>query len=56
MVLMFTGLTSFFDHDLFQSDEVYLEAQVQNITSGPISLEKVSLESSHLFNGKSFSS
>ncbi|XP_075226678.1 trafficking protein particle complex subunit 13 isoform X2 [Lycorma delicatula] len=32
-----------------ESDEVYLEAQVQNITSGPISLEKVSLESSHLF-------
>ncbi|XP_049831884.1 trafficking protein particle complex subunit 13 isoform X3 [Schistocerca gregaria] len=33
-----------------ESDEVYLEAQVQNITSGPICLEKVSLESSHLFN------
>ncbi|XP_054278638.1 trafficking protein particle complex subunit 13-like [Macrosteles quadrilineatus] len=33
-----------------ESDEVYLEAQVQNITSGPISLEKVTLESSHLFN------
>ncbi|KAJ4438077.1 hypothetical protein ANN_14016 [Periplaneta americana] len=33
-----------------QSDEVYLEAQVQNITTGPICLEKVSLESSHLFN------
>nr|CAD7260871.1 unnamed protein product [Timema shepardi] len=32
-----------------ESDEVYLEAQVQNITNGPISLEKVSLESSHLF-------
>ncbi|PSN39245.1 Trafficking protein particle complex subunit 13 [Blattella germanica] len=31
------------------SDEVYLEAQVQNITTGPICLEKVSLESSHLF-------
>jgi len=31
---------------------VYLEAQVQNITTGPICLEKVSLESSHLFNGK----
>lgn len=33
-----------------ESDEVYLEAQVQNITSNPICLEKVSLESSHLFN------
>ncbi|XP_039288736.1 trafficking protein particle complex subunit 13 isoform X2 [Nilaparvata lugens] len=32
-----------------ESDEVYLEAQVQNITLGPISLEKVALESSHLF-------
>ncbi|XP_063226118.1 trafficking protein particle complex subunit 13 [Bacillus rossius redtenbacheri] len=32
-----------------ESDEVYLEAQVQNITTGPICLEKVSLESSHLF-------
>ncbi|XP_008485310.1 trafficking protein particle complex subunit 13 isoform X2 [Diaphorina citri] len=29
-----------------ESDEVYLEAQVQNITSGPISLENVSLEAS----------
>lgn len=27
-----------------ESDEVYIEAQVQNITSGPISLENVSLE------------
>ncbi|PNF19837.1 Trafficking protein particle complex subunit 13 [Cryptotermes secundus] len=33
-----------------ESDEVYLEAQVQNITTSPICLEKVSLESSHLFN------
>lgn len=33
-----------------ESDEVYLEAQVQNITTNPICLEKVSLESSHLFN------
>ncbi|KAK7866040.1 hypothetical protein R5R35_008552 [Gryllus longicercus] len=33
-----------------ESDEVYLEAQVQNITSGPICLEKVTLESSHLFS------
>ncbi|KDR14425.1 trafficking protein particle complex subunit 13 isoform X2 [Zootermopsis nevadensis] len=33
-----------------ESDEVYLEAQVQNITTGPICLEKVCLESSHLFH------
>lgn len=33
-----------------ESDEVYLEAQVQNITVGPICLEKVALESSHLFS------
>ncbi|KAK0168842.1 hypothetical protein PV327_002608 [Microctonus hyperodae] len=32
-----------------ESDEVYLEAQIQNLTAGPICLEKVSLESSHLF-------
>lgn len=29
-----------------ECDEVYIEAQVQNITSGPISLENVSLEAS----------
>lgn len=33
-----------------ESDDVYLEAQVQNITSGPICLEKVALDASHLFN------
>ncbi|XP_015187628.1 PREDICTED: trafficking protein particle complex subunit 13 isoform X2 [Polistes dominula] len=33
-----------------ESDEVYLEAQIQNLTVGPICLEKVSLESSHLFS------
>ncbi|XP_043496995.1 trafficking protein particle complex subunit 13 [Polistes fuscatus] len=33
-----------------ESDEVYLEAQIQNLTVGPICLEKVSLESSYLFN------
>lgn len=36
-----------------ESDDVYLEAQVQNITSGPIILEQVSLESSHQFNVES---
>lgn len=41
--------TKFYTAEEFISDEVYLEAQVQNITSGPISLEKVALESSHLF-------
>ncbi|XP_022907373.1 trafficking protein particle complex subunit 13 [Onthophagus taurus] len=33
-----------------ENDDVYLEAQVQNITSGPICLERVSLDASHLFN------
>lgn len=33
-----------------ESDEVYLEAQLQNITSSPISLEKVALEPSPHFN------
>ncbi|XP_046629447.1 trafficking protein particle complex subunit 13 [Neodiprion virginianus] len=33
-----------------ESDDVYLEAQIQNQTAGPICLEKVALESSHLFN------
>lgn len=35
-----------------ENDDVYLEAQVQNLTTGPISLEKVDLDASHLFNGK----
>lgn len=38
-------------HSFWQSDEVYLEAQIQNITAGPICLEKVSLESSEYFSG-----
>lgn len=38
--------TKFYNAD---SDDVYLEAQVQNITSGPIVLEQVSLESSQQF-------
>lgn len=29
-----------------ETDEIFLEAQIQNITSGPICLEKVELESS----------
>ncbi|XP_060521163.1 trafficking protein particle complex subunit 13 isoform X2 [Cylas formicarius] len=33
-----------------QNDNVYLEAQVQNITAGPICLEKVALDASHLFS------
>lgn len=36
-----------------ESDDVYLEAQVQNITSGPITLEQVALESSQQFTVKS---
>ncbi|KAG8040600.1 hypothetical protein G9C98_002596 [Cotesia typhae] len=38
--------TKFFNTEC---DEVYVEAQIQNLTAGPICLEKVSLESSHLF-------
>lgn len=34
-----------------ENDDVYLEAQVQNITAGPICLEKVALDASNLFNG-----
>lgn len=33
-----------------ENDDVYLEAQVQNLTNGPICLEKVALDASHLFN------
>lgn len=32
-----------------ETDEVYLEAQIQNITVGPICLEKVELESSEQY-------
>lgn len=32
-----------------ETDEVYLEAQIQNITMGPICLEKVELESSEQY-------
>lgn len=39
-----------------ESDEIYLEAQVQNITSGPICLEKVALECSQLFTVTSLNS
>ncbi|CAH0550754.1 unnamed protein product [Brassicogethes aeneus] len=33
-----------------ENDDVYLEAQIQNITNGPICLEKVNLDASHLFD------
>lgn len=36
-----------------ESDEVFLEAQVQNITQATISLEKVTLEPSHTFSVRS---
>uniref|UniRef100_A0A6P7H2G6 Trafficking protein particle complex subunit 13-like n=1 Tax=Diabrotica virgifera virgifera TaxID=50390 RepID=A0A6P7H2G6_DIAVI len=39
-----------------ENDDVYLEAQVQNITAGPICLEKVALDASHLFNVVSLNS
>ena len=35
-----------------ERDEVYLEAQVQNITQGIITLERVSLDPSNVFTGK----
>ena len=34
-----------------ENHEVFLEVQIQNLTAGPICLEKVSLESSSLFSG-----
>ncbi|CAG9860370.1 unnamed protein product [Phyllotreta striolata] len=39
-----------------ENDDVYLEAQVQNITAGPIYLEKVALDASHLFDVVSLNS
>lgn len=39
-----------------ESDDVYLEAQIQNITPGPIYLEKVALEPSLLYNVKELNS
>ena len=35
-----------------ENDGLYLEAQIQNLTASPICLDIVSLESSHLFTGK----
>ena len=37
--------------DPFQSDEVCLEAQIQNVTPSAICMETVSLEPSPLFDG-----
>nr|XP_045581335.1 trafficking protein particle complex subunit 13-like isoform X1 [Procambarus clarkii]XP_045581336.1 trafficking protein particle complex subunit 13-like isoform X1 [Procambarus clarkii]XP_045581337.1 trafficking protein particle complex subunit 13-like isoform X1 [Procambarus clarkii] len=42
--------TKFYNAEDFVSDEVYLEAGVQNITSGPLCLEKVELEPSPFFS------
>lgn len=42
--------TKFYNAEDYVSDEVYLEAGVQNITSGPLCLEKVDLEPSPYFN------
>uniref|UniRef100_A0A8D8T208 Trafficking protein particle complex subunit 13 n=3 Tax=Cacopsylla melanoneura TaxID=428564 RepID=A0A8D8T208_9HEMI len=41
--------TKFYTAEETMSDEVYIEAQVQNITCGPVSLENVSLEASPEF-------
>lgn len=38
-----------------ETDEVYLEAQIRNITAGPICLEKVALDASNSFSGKNTS-
>ena len=35
-----------------QSDEVYLEAQIQNITPFPIYMERVILEPSQFYTGR----
>lgn len=35
---------------LLQTDEVFLEAQIQNITTSPMFMEKVSLEPSMMYN------
>ena len=40
----------------FQSEDVFLEAQVQNVTSGHLCLEKVSLEPSPMFRMASLNS
>ena len=44
------------DHSepVFQSDEVYLEAQIQNVTPAAICMETVSLEPSPLFDGENW--
>lgn len=42
--------TKFYNAD---TDEVYLEAQIQNITAGPICLESVELESSESYTAQS---
>lgn len=41
---------------VFQSDEVYLEAQIQNITPGPIYMERVSLEPSNQYTARELNS
>lgn len=41
---------------LFQSDEVFLEAQIQNITPGPIYMERVSLEPSSQYTARELNS
>lgn len=51
---VYSSITSRF-HELallffFQTDEVFLEAQIQNITTSPMFMEKVSLEPSMMYN------
>ncbi|XP_033117078.1 trafficking protein particle complex subunit 13-like isoform X2 [Anneissia japonica] len=42
--------TKFYNAEDFVSDEVYLEAQIQNITNSPMCMEKVNLEPSPKYN------
>ncbi|KAK3089805.1 hypothetical protein FSP39_006667 [Pinctada imbricata] len=37
---------------MYESDEVYLEAQIQNITPGPIYMEHVTLDPSHQYSSQ----
>lgn len=44
------GGTYGFSCSSLQTDEVFLEAQIQNITTSPMFMEKVSLEPSMMYN------
>ncbi|XP_041356918.1 trafficking protein particle complex subunit 13-like isoform X1 [Gigantopelta aegis] len=48
--------TKFYNAEHFISDDVYLEAQIQNITPGPIYMEQVSLDPSPQYTSKQLNS